>query len=350
MKKWMIYGANGYTGELIARQAVAQGMQPILAGRSGHKVQALAQELGLPSRVFDLSEVQAIVANLADLEVVLLTAGPFSKTSAAMVAACIQARVHYLDITGEIDVFEHISRQDALAKAAGVVLCPGVGFDVIPTDCVAAALKASLPDAVELHLGFETTVRLSPGTLKSALASAPERGRVRRDAQLQRIGLGTVVRRIDFGRGQRLATAVPWGDVSTAYFTTGIPNVTVYIPTSRLGLMGMRVADLLAPTLRWPWLQAAMGLIIDRFVRGPDEHARMGMPCYVWGEAVNAQGLRRTARVKTVNGYSLTVPGSLRAVDHLLHATLTPGFATPARLMGHDLISKIAGGGPIELS
>ncbi|CAM4496393.1 MAG: hypothetical protein LEGION0403_FIIPPAGN_01689 [Legionella sp.] len=33
---------------------------------------------------------------------------------------------------------------------------------------------------------------------------------------------------IDFGKGEKLATTIPWGDVSTAFYTTGIPNIEVY--------------------------------------------------------------------------------------------------------------------------
>ena len=237
---WMIYGANGYTGELIAREAAARGMSPILAGRSKDKVQRLAQELKLEHRAFDLDTPSRIAAQLVGIKVVLLAAGPFSATSQPMVQACIQAGAHYLDITGEIDVFEQVFRCDAEARQAGVVLCPGVGFDVIPTDCVAAALKQALPDATELRLGFDTTVSLSPGTLKTTLESTPQGGRVRHDGRLMRVPLAHEVRRIDFGRGERLASSVPWGDVSTAFHSTGIPNVTVFVPTTRLGVVGMR--------------------------------------------------------------------------------------------------------------
>ena len=59
--EWLIYGANGYTGELIAREARKRGMTPILAGRSQESVASLAGELGLarlvllPRALIDLS-------------------------------------------------------------------------------------------------------------------------------------------------------------------------------------------------------------------------------------------------------------------------------------------------------
>jgi short subunit dehydrogenase-like uncharacterized protein len=267
---WMIYGANGYTGELIARAAVALGMKPVLAGRSADKIKALANELGLPHRVFDLSGPQTEwMEQLQGMQVVLLAAGPFSATAAPMARACIEAGAHYLDITGEIDVFEHLHSLHEVAKAAGVVLCPGVGFDVIPTDCVALALKEAMPDATHLALGFETAMKLSPGTLKTSLESAPQGGRVRRDGRLVKVPLAHEVRHIDFGRGEKLAVAVPWGDVSTAFHTTGIPNVTVFIPSTRLGVWFMKLGNVFKPVLAMPWVQAALQRLAGALVKAP---------------------------------------------------------------------------------
>src|ERR1700730_2624586 len=125
---WMLYGANGYTGELIALEARNQGKSPILAGRSEAKIAVLRDELQLPARVFSLNSPPAIEDALRGVSLVLNCAGPFSKTAEPMLRACIAAGVHYLDNTGEIDVFECAHRLDADAKAAGGVLCPGVGF------------------------------------------------------------------------------------------------------------------------------------------------------------------------------------------------------------------------------
>jgi short subunit dehydrogenase-like uncharacterized protein len=346
---WMIYGANGYTGELIAREAVARGMRPILAGRNRAKVEALARALKQECRVFDLEDAGGVAAHLRGVRVVLLTAGPFSATSRPMVEACIQAGAHYLDITGEIDVFEQVHRADSAARQAGVVLCPGVGFDVIPTDCVAAALKEALPDATELRLGFDTTVSLSPGTMKTTLESAPQGGRVRRNGHLLQVPLGHEVRRIDFGRGERLAVAVPWGDVSTAFHTTGIPDITVYVPATRASVLGMRLGNWMRPVMKLPAVQRALAAVVAMMVKGPDEASRARMPAYVWGEAINARGARRTARVKTANGYSLTVPGALAVTQFLLAERVSGGFTTPSRLMGHGLLASLPGGNAIVI-
>lgn len=118
---WLIYGANGYTGELIAREAVRQGLKPTLAGRNKAKVEALAQELGLDYKAFGLDNVNAISEQLQGFKLVMHCAGPFSATSKPMMEACIKAGAHYLDITGEIAVFE--LAQSLNSQAEKPILC-----------------------------------------------------------------------------------------------------------------------------------------------------------------------------------------------------------------------------------
>jgi short subunit dehydrogenase-like uncharacterized protein len=228
---WMIYGANGYTGELIAREAKRQGMTPILAGRSRAKIIALASELNLPSKAFRVEGPSEIVEALRSVRLVLNCAGPFSKTAGPFLRACIAAKAHYLDITGEIGVLEGAHRYDADAKAAGVVLCPGAGFDVVPTDCIALMLKKALPEATELALGFELSGRrMSAGTAKTLVEGLGKSGKIRRAGRIVDCPLGRGLRRIDFGRGAKLAMPIPWGDVASAFHTTGIPDITVFTP------------------------------------------------------------------------------------------------------------------------
>ncbi len=199
--RWMLYGANGYTGELIAREAARRGLKPVLAGRRRESVETLARTLGLQACVFDLDDPAALAEQVRGYALVLNCAGPFSATAAAMMQACLGAGAHYLDITGEIAVFEHAQSLHARAQEAGVVLCPGVGFDVIPTDCVAAALKAALPDATHLALGFDSRSGFSPGTAKTSVEGLAQGGKVRREGEIITVPLAYAVRRIDFGDG-----------------------------------------------------------------------------------------------------------------------------------------------------
>ena len=344
----MIYGANGYTGEMIAREAARRGHKPILAGRSRMAVETLARELGLESRAFALGGADP-AQQLAGVTLVLHCAGPFSATAAPMIKACLAARAHYLDITGEIAVFELAQSQDAAARAAGVVLCPGVGFDVVPTDCVALALKEALPEATHLALGFDSRSPLSRGTARTMVEGLGEGGCVRERGVLRSVGLGYRSRRIDFGAGEKLAMTFAWGDVSTAFHTTGIPNVEVYIPISPRSLRRLRRLNYVRWLLGLGLVQRLLKARIDRQPAGPDAELRARTPMHVWGEAHDAAGRVVVARVQTANGYIVTVQAALGIVERLLERSAAAGATTPARLMGARYVETLPGSGPLRI-
>ncbi|WP_338524223.1 saccharopine dehydrogenase NADP-binding domain-containing protein [Pseudomonas batumici] len=347
--KWMIYGANGYTGELIARDAVKRGLKPVLAGRNRDKVEALGRELGLETRVFGLEDEVRLLAQIKGHGLVLHCAGPFSATAAPMMEACLRANAHYLDITGEIAVFEHAQSLSERARAAGVVICPGVGFDVVPTDCVAAALKNALPDATHLALGFDSRSSFSPGTAKTSIEGMAQGGKVRRDGKIVSVPLAYRVRRIDFGAGEKLAMTIPWGDVSTAWHTTGIANIEVFIPGSAGMIRGARFANFIRPLLGLSFVQSLLKARIGKTVVGPDQEKRADQGTYVWGEARNARGDCKVARVHTANVYSLTIDAALAVVDSLLQMRPTGGAYTPAQLLGADLVTHLPGSGAMNI-
>ena len=261
---WTIYGANGYTGRLIVAEALARGLRPVLAGRNAAALREMGTQTGLPVRAFGLDDAQTVRQALKGQDLVLHCAGPFSATSAPMLDACLAVKAHYLDITGEIDVFELAHSVHDKAVRAGVVLCPGVGFDVVPTDSVAMKLREALPDATHLALGFDSRSGLSKGTAKTALESAGIGSRMRRNGKIIDVPFASQVRRIDFGNGERLAVGIAWGDVSTAYYSTGIPNIEVFSATSPNGLKRMQRANMLKSLLRRRLVQHFLKRRIDR--------------------------------------------------------------------------------------
>lgn len=345
----MLYGAYGYTGEIIAREAARRGLTPILAGRDAAKVQALADEFGLPHRAFGLDDAASVRRNLDDVALVLHCAGPFSATARPMLDACLEVGSHYLDITGEIDVLEDILARGDEARRSGIVVCPAVGFDVIPTDCIAATLKQALPDATHLALGFDTRSGMSPGTTKTAIEGAHRGGRVRENGKLRAVRLGDRVRRIDFGDGEKSAVAIPWGDLATAYVTTGIPNIEVFTASSPRRIAALRRAHLLRGVLGIPAVQRFLKARAAARVHGPDAQQRDARPTFVWGEARNAAGAVKTARIQVPNGYSVTATGALEVVDFALTQRPRPGSYTPSMLCGPDLATRLPGCGPLRL-
>lgn len=350
MNRWMIYGANGYTGELIAREAVRLGLEPILAGRRRRAIESLAEELGLECRVFDLHQLDP-ARHLQGVTVVAHCAGPFSATSQPMIDACLSARAHYLDITGEISVFVAAQARHAEAVDAGVVLCPGVGFDVIPTDCLAAVLKEAMPDADRLALGFDSKSGFSPGTAKTSIEGLREGGRIREDGKIRSVPLAYQCRDIDFGNGTRHAASIPWGDIATAWFSTGIPNIEVFVPMAPSAAVRLRRINWIRPLLALPLVQQLLKRQVARRIRGPDQTQRDDAPTYVWGEAQNPIGRKLVARVRTANGYDVTVQGVIMAVNHLMESVpAAPGYYTPSQLLGPRCIERLPGSGSITLS
>jgi short subunit dehydrogenase-like uncharacterized protein len=335
MQKWMIYGANGYTGELIAREAVRRGEKPILAGRDAGRIEALARELGLEWRAFDLQH-----ADLSGVSLVLHCAGPFAYTSTAMVRACLDEGAHYLDITGEISVFESVLAQDGEARRKGVVLIPGVGFDVVPTDCLAASLHERLPDANELWLAFDTRRGgISRGTMRTMLDTVEQAGAVRRDGKIVRVPHLYDVRTIPYAGGPRLSMTIPWGDVSTAFHTTGIPNIRVYRSTSPKSVQRMRWMRHLLPLLRLRPLKRAMQSMAAKRPN-PSEQQRAAAKVELWGRVANVRGEEVTMTSTVAEGYTFTVLSALAAVKGVL-ADPKPGAFTPAKYFGAGFASSV---------
>ena len=340
---FLLYGANGYTGALIARMCSERGLKPILAGRDKSKIETMAKEYGFDWRAFALDDPKAVDVGLKDCAVVLHCAGPFTRTAKPMVDACLRCGVHYLDITGEITVFESLSARDEEAKKVGVMLLPGVGFDVVPSDCLAAHLKRRLPEATNLTLAFHGTGRLSHGTQTTMVEKIDQGGAVRRDGKIKGVPAAWKTREFDFGRGPVTATTIPWGDVSTAYHTTGIPNIEVYsaIPSSarRMLVASRYIGWLLATGLMQNFLKSR----IKAGPAGPSDEERARGKTFLYGEASDDKGNKVAARQRGPEGYTLTALTSLAITQKVLDGDFKTGFQTPAKAYGPDLILEIEG-------
>lgn len=338
---FLIYGANGYTGELIVRYSVERGMKPILAGRNANKVKALAKQYNLDFRVFALEETEKLESALREVSVVLHCAGPFSLTSKPMVEACLRTGRHYLDITGEIAVFEEMASLDNRAKESNVMIMPGVGFDVVPSDCLAKHLKNRLPSATNLTLAFSGLGGISHGTQATMTMNVGKGGAVRRNGKITQVPAAWKTREIDFGEVKNLAVTIPWGDVSTAFYSTDIPNIEVFtvVPPDRLKLLKLSryIGWLLATHPVQNYLQSQIP------TGGPTDEDRANGKTLLWGEASDDNGNRVESRQQGVEGYTLTALASLRIVGKILAEDFRIGFQTPAKCYGADLILEIEG-------
>jgi short subunit dehydrogenase-like uncharacterized protein len=334
---WMIYGANGYTGQLIAEVAKQRGETPLLAGRSAEKVRPIAERLGFPWRAFALDH-----PDLREVRLVLHCAGPFSATSRPMVDACLAARAHYLDITGEVAVFEAVLARDAEARQRGIVLLPGAGFDVVPSDCLAAQLKQRLPSARKLELAFAPLGRSSPGTLKTSIESLPHGGLVRRGGRLVRVPPAHEVREVPFADKRRTAMSLPWGDVATAWRSTQIPDITVFVAAKPVAIRAARLSRFIAPLLGLRVVQQLLKSQIERTVHGPDADERARGGAQFWGRA--SDGSRSVEMTMSVpEGYTFTAHAAVECSRRVLGGAVNPGAWTPSLAFGADFAASLPG-------
>ena len=339
----LIYGSNGYTGRLIVQEAIASGIRPILAGRDATAIRAQALSCDLEHRAFPLSDRGALSAGIAGATLVMHCAGPFSRTSTPMADACLRAGAHYLDITGEIAVFEALAARDAEARAASVMLLPGVGFDVVPSDCLAAHLVRRLPSANRLALAFEARGGISRGTATTMVEGAGEGGMIRRDGILQRVPAAWRTRQVDFGSGPTEVTTIPWGDVSTAFHSTGVGNIEVYTAMPALTRALLLATRPLGVVLRRPAVRALLGRMVRRGAVGPSEGARERAVSRLWAEATDRAGRRVVSRMTTPQSYALTALTAVATIIAILGGAARPGFQTPSRVFGPDFILGIRG-------
>ncbi|KPK55050.1 MAG: hypothetical protein AMJ63_01230 [Myxococcales bacterium SG8_38_1] len=339
----VVYGSYGYTGDLIARFAKEDGVDLVLSGRNAERLGEQADRYGFEIAPADLSDPSSIRTVLRDADVVIHCAGPFSETYEAMARACLDTGTHYTDITGEAEVYEGLWALDDDAKRAGIMLLPGTGFDVVPSDCLAAHLKSRCPDATHLELAFRGLGGgVSHGTAKTMAKNIHRGGLIRRNGELASVPAAWKTRRVDFGDGRPVhCMVIPWGDVVTAYKSTGIPNIMVYMAFPKGPARMLRLARPLLPLLGTRPVQNLMKKRIEAGPAGPDDDTRASARNELWGEARNAAGHAVVARLSTPEGYTLTARMSLLIAKKICNGEHKPGFQTPSTAYGKDVILEL---------
>ena len=337
----LIYGAYGYTGRLIVDECVRRGLRPVVAGRRADLLGPVADAHGLQVRAFSLDDPAALRAGLEGVRLVIHAAGPFVRTSATMVAACLASGANYLDITGEIGVFEACKRRDADARQAGVVLLPGVGFDVVPTDCLSARLAEQLPDAMLLELAFCGGGSFSRGTLKTMVLGLDQGGAIRKDGRIVRVPAGWKTQPIPFRDKSRVGVTIPWGDVSTAHWSTGIPNIHTYIAIPKTTQRLMVVLGVIKPLLSIDAIRALAERMIDAWVTGPSAAVRQSARMHVWGRVTRADGVALEGTAETPEGYRLTAIAAVESARRVLEQTPAPGYHTPSGAFGPGFLESL---------
>lgn len=339
MKKIVIYGSYGYTGKLISEIASGSEIPILLSGRNEQKLSVLSDELNLPFIKASLDSDSEMDALLSDAAVVIHCAGPFVKTWSAMANACIRNRCHYLDITGEITVFESLKAIGEKFKEQDLLVMPGVGFDVVPTDCMASYLHALMPNATLLELAFMGIGgAVSRGTAKTMVENLGSGGVVRRGGKLKSVPAAFKTKEIDFTVKKRSSVSIPWGDISTAYTSTGIKDITVYMAAPKSVIRGLKWSNYLKFFLKTDTVKNLFRKKIDQRPEGPDEDQRKTGTSNIWGRVENEEGDNIEAAFQTAEGYRLTAEMSLHIAKKVVQGDMKPGYQTPSSLYGWELI------------
>jgi short subunit dehydrogenase-like uncharacterized protein len=317
-------------------------LHPVLAGRNQKALHTLAAQYKLEYIVADLENKDAVNQMLQGHSLVLNAAGPFSRTAKPIIESCLQNKVHYLDITGEIGVFEMAKTFDKQAIERGITILPGSGFDVVAKYCLALFLKNELPDALWLQLAFTSVGGgLSHGTATTMAEGLGAGGAARVNGKIIPQPLGKKGMWVDFGDKKRFVMSIPWGDVSTAYFTTGIPNIETYTGIDPRIYKVLKVQALFNWLLRKRWVQNFIKTKIDKQPAGPTPEQRQKSKSLVWGHVKNSNGGSKTALITCPDGYTLTAHSSLLISQKILSGNFKPGYQTPASAYGADFILEV---------
>ncbi|HWA33346.1 MAG TPA: saccharopine dehydrogenase NADP-binding domain-containing protein [Cyclobacteriaceae bacterium] len=340
----VVYGSYGYTGKLIVKECHAKNLNVILAGRNEQELKKQSLESGYSYEVVDSGDLKALKVLLLPATVVIHCGGPFRYTAKAMSDACLATGTHYTDITGEYQVFESMALLDQPAKEAGIMIMPGTGFDVVPSDCLALHLKNRLPTATHLQLAFTMSKGgLSRGTKKSMTEGLGYGSLIRKDGHLTPVRLGDKVLDIDFGAFKTKALNIPWGDIATAWRSTGIPNIEVYNGTTDEMIKSAKMSNYIGWLLRMRWVKNIVLKQIDKKAPGPSEEKRETGRSYLWGKVWDNSGNSAISRLETMSGYALTAKTAVLTAEKILKGNFKAGYQTPAMCYGENLIMEIDG-------
>ena len=341
-RRVLVYGANGYTAELLLPELAARNIEVVAAGRNAQRIGRIAAQFAVESRTFELTDPECVDRNIGDVAAVLNAAGPFADTAAPLIDACLRRRVDYLDLCGEVDPLAYAASMDRVARSQQVMLLPAVGFDVVPSDCLALLVANRLPNADSLMLAISPSNFISKGSANTLLRHLGVAARTRVNGSLEPMNYRIQMRWADFGQGQVPTIAVNWGDLVTAYHSTGIPNIEVYFDATWLRWNLVTINQLWGWALRTPYMVNLLRQVFDTIPGGPNAEQRQAQGAAIVAEVRRGEQAAR-ARMVTPDAYGCSAAVAVRVLDAVVSGQRQPGFQTPARLLGPEFIMTVPG-------
>jgi short subunit dehydrogenase-like uncharacterized protein len=338
----LLYGAYGYTGRLTAELAAARKLDIVLAGRNRTALSELGDRVGLPTRVIRLDDPKRLSDALNDIACVVHMAGPFVVTSGPMLDACLATQTNYIDVTGEIEVFQAMWSRRGEIQRAGITAIPGAGFDVVPTDCLAGYVAGKLERPTSLLIALSGLQSVSQGTMRTAIRQISKPVLCRRG--------GTIVvledrcpHWIDFGSGEEPCVPVSWGDVAAAFHSTGVGNITVYFRRTTLFRSADILGKLFGPLLRSRFGQSGLAAMVRRLPEGPNQAERVASRGKILAEASDGSGRSFKASLSTPDAYDFTAHSVLEIASRIDALPAVLGLVTPFQAFGADFVLILPG-------
>ncbi|MDE3250392.1 MAG: saccharopine dehydrogenase NADP-binding domain-containing protein [Bacteroidota bacterium] len=341
---FLLYGANGYSGKLIARFAARYQVSPVLAGRNAAALKQLSRETGYPFRVADINDAAQLRTIMRDVQLVVNAAGPFDRTARQLIEACLDLKKHYIDLNGDTAVFEMIRAYHHQALEAGIMILPGAGFDVVPTDCLALFLAQQMPEASSLEIAFAIKgSSLSHGTAITTAERLGLPGAIRSDGRITGEPVGKRGMEVEFTpwKEKAFVMSIPWGDISTAWYSTHIPNIITYTAVTRTTWWFLKGQVLFNWLLCTKFMRRKITGLIHQRIDGPGDLQRAKAVSLIRATVSNRAGNKLTAFLRCPEAYSLTADASLLITQKVLRGIHRAGYQTPASAYGSELVMEI---------
>ena len=333
--KILVYGVLGYTGNLFIEHSLDTNL-PIVLGARQKEVKILAEKCGMEHRVFEINDVQNIIPYLSDIKAVINLANVSYGINKYLIDACIQTKTHYVDLASEYPDILEIYKLHHMALTNGVMLMPGAGFNLAPTDIAGRIASELLPNPTKLSLGFATFGNASRGTIKTVLKMTAETGYSRLSGKLV-VAKPASEKRLFQAEGKEysLINNPLMGDSLAGFISTNIQNITTYsyYPWILVQFMKGRMNWLRKFLLRYShWF----------FPLGPTEDELKRQHTYTWAQIENQQNQKLTVTIKGPQAYIFTAKIIGSIVNLLAKGKANAGF-TPPSFYGRNLIEGIGG-------
>ena len=227
------------------------------------------------------------------------------------------------------------------AKEKGIVFIPSVGFDIIPTDCLAKRLSEQMSDATHLKLGFSNKGgKISRGTWLTTLEFLGGTGRIRRDGKLIESNIGEFKVHVKIKDFSFCGFSIPWDDVYSSYLSTKIPNVEVYLALPRIIVKSKSFLLFFLKILKIHFIKNIVAIFLKKNLTGPSKSKRDSTKTYVWGRVENSKDEMIEEVYQFMEGYNLTAKGAAESVERVLKNTLKPGTYTPSLAFGSEFMDQ----------